>query len=72
MSTDIHDILIKGVHHWDENSLSPDSKQKEPKVIRKIHEQEVEFVKAWMKEWRGRGKWRMGDEWEDVRAVFGI
>jgi len=49
--------LIKGgVHHWDENGLE-DGKD-EPKRIRKIHEDEVEFVRAWMAEWRGKGKWR--------------
>ncbi|KAM0790107.1 hypothetical protein ACM66B_005434 [Microbotryomycetes sp. NB124-2] len=51
--------LIKGgVHHWDENGLV--DPEREPKEIRKIHREEVEFVKQWVKEWQDRGKWHTG------------
>ncbi|GJJ13198.1 hypothetical protein Clacol_007449 [Clathrus columnatus] len=43
--------LIKaGVHHWDENGLADPSA--EPDNIKKIHEDEVRFVKAWLREWK--------------------
>ncbi|THH10296.1 hypothetical protein EW146_g8421 [Bondarzewia mesenterica] len=43
--------LIPGaVHHWDENGLADNSA--EPVEIRAIHEQEVEFVTAWLKDFR--------------------
>lgn len=37
------------VHHYDENGLANHSA--EPPEIRAIHEQEVEFVKAWLEDW---------------------
>jgi hypothetical protein len=43
--------LSGGVHHWDENGLR-DSKC-EPKEIRQIHEEMIEFVKAWLEDWKG-------------------
>lgn len=43
-------------HHWDENGLV--NGVGEPKEIRKVHEAEVAFVREWMAEWKGRGKWR--------------
>ncbi|KAM0751280.1 hypothetical protein T439DRAFT_313583 [Meredithblackwellia eburnea MCA 4105] len=51
--------LIKGkaVHHWDENGRLDG---KEPPRIKKIHEEEVEFVKSWLADWKtkkGRGRW---------------
>jgi hypothetical protein len=56
-------ISLQGVHHWDENGLL--DREKEPKEIQKIHREEVEFVKAWLKEWKGRGKWKMDPSlWE--------
>lgn len=47
----------QGVHHWDENGRLDDDV---PKAIRKVHAEEIKFVKAWMKEWEGKGKWRTG------------
>jgi hypothetical protein len=38
------------VHHWDENGLVDHSA--EPPVIAAIHQQEVEFVKAWLADWK--------------------
>ncbi|GAA5844809.1 hypothetical protein JCM11251_002284 [Rhodosporidiobolus azoricus] len=49
-------VIKGGVHHWDENGLLPP--QSEPAEIAKIHEEEVEFVKEWMLEWKARGRWR--------------
>ncbi|PVF95215.1 peptidase S28 [Serendipita vermifera] len=43
--------LIKdGVHHHDQNGLK--NHTEEPEHIRVIHQQEIEFVKAWLKEWK--------------------
>jgi hypothetical protein len=47
----------QGVHHWDEGGLR--DPLREPKEIQKIHHEEIKFVKAWLKEWKGRGKWKM-------------
>lgn len=39
----------QGVHHWDENGRpSPP----EPEEIQRVHREEVEFVRAWLEEWR--------------------
>ncbi|KAK4050336.1 hypothetical protein OIO90_005129 [Microbotryomycetes sp. JL221] len=55
--------LIKGgVHHWDENGQS--NSTQEPHRIQKIHEQEIDFVKEWLIQWRDRGKWKTGP-WHD-------
>jgi len=43
--------LPGGVHHWDENGLR-DSKR-EPREIRQIHNEMIEFVKLWLKGWEG-------------------
>ncbi|CDO71761.1 hypothetical protein BN946_scf184920.g45 [Trametes cinnabarina] len=43
-------LIFQGVHHYDENGLADHSK--EPPQIRAIHEQEVEFVKAWLKDFK--------------------
>jgi hypothetical protein len=44
-------IMIKdAVHHFDENGLKDPSE--EPKRIRKVHQQEVEFVQSWVREWK--------------------
>ena len=40
-----------GVHHWDENGLGDG--EREPKEIREIHEEMIEFVKVWLKDWEG-------------------
>ncbi|GAA5821942.1 hypothetical protein JCM10212_005156 [Sporobolomyces blumeae] len=50
-------LIPGGVHHWDENGLADPSS--EPRKIRKIHRDEVKFVKAWLEEWKGRGKWKI-------------
>ncbi|TFY54686.1 hypothetical protein EVG20_g9606 [Dentipellis fragilis] len=43
--------LIPGaVHHWDENGLADHSA--EPSEIKTIHEQEVAFVQAWLKDFK--------------------
>ncbi|KAH9958388.1 peptidase S28 [Lactifluus volemus] len=42
-------IIPGGVHHWDENGLRKG--EKEPKKIRQIHSEMVEFVKAWLEDW---------------------
>lgn len=41
--------LSGGVHHWDENGLR--DSEREPKEIRQIHNEMIEFVKAWLKGW---------------------
>ncbi|CAL1716305.1 unnamed protein product [Somion occarium] len=47
--------LIEGaVHHWDENGISDHTA--EPPTIKAVHEQEVEFVKAWLKDFKRPGK----------------
>jgi len=43
-------LIPNGVHHWDENGLR-DPKQ-EPAEIEKIHREEVEFVKAWLQDFK--------------------
>ena len=43
--------LSGGVHHWDENGVKNTSE--EPDEIRRIHSEMIEFVKAWLDEWRG-------------------
>jgi hypothetical protein len=35
---------------------------KVPETVRTVHEQEVEFVKQWMVEWRGKGRWKTGPD----------
>jgi len=42
-------IIPGGVHHWDENGLMDGAR--EPKDIRQIHDETIEFVKAWLKDW---------------------
>ena len=42
--------LSGGVHHWDENGLR--DSEREPKEIRQIHEEMIEFVKVWLKDWQ--------------------
>ncbi|KAK3362495.1 peptidase S28 [Lasiosphaeria hispida] len=53
-------LLIKdGVHHWDENGLFPNETTAElpPPPIIEVQKAEVEFVNAWMEEWkRSRGR----------------
>jgi hypothetical protein len=42
--------LSGGVHHWDENGLR--DSEREPKEIRQIHNEMIEFVKVWLKGWK--------------------
>ncbi|KAH8099959.1 peptidase S28 [Cristinia sonorae] len=42
--------LPGAVHHWDENGLSDPSA--EPPLIQQIHKQQVDFVKAWLKDFK--------------------
>ncbi|KAI0247491.1 peptidase S28 [Lactifluus subvellereus] len=44
-------IIPGGIHHWDENGLRVG--EKEPREIRQIHDEMVEFVKAWLEDWEG-------------------
>ncbi|KAI3552936.1 serine carboxypeptidase S28 [Colletotrichum abscissum] len=46
-------LIDLGVHHWDENGLKPEDVTPDfpPASIKNVQAQEVEFVKAWMKEW---------------------
>ncbi|OCH94429.1 peptidase S28 [Obba rivulosa] len=43
-------LLSEAIHHYDENGLS--NHTAEPPVIQTIHAQEVEFVKAWLAEFK--------------------
>ncbi|KAH9855843.1 peptidase S28 [Lenzites betulinus] len=43
-------LIPKAVHHYDENGLADHSQ--EPPEIQAIHHQEVEFVKAWLKDFK--------------------
>jgi hypothetical protein len=43
-------MIKDAVHHFDENGLKDPSE--EPKRIRKVHQQEVEFVQSWLREWK--------------------
>ncbi|KAL8774583.1 MAG: hypothetical protein Q9209_000956 [Squamulea sp. 1 TL-2023] len=48
-------LLIKGaVHHWDENGLFPNETTATlpPAPVKEVQAQEVEFVKAWLEEFR--------------------
>jgi hypothetical protein len=42
-------MIEDAVHHFDENGLLDSAM--EPKRIRAIHKKEIEFVKAWLREW---------------------
>nr|XP_036581869.1 extracelular serine carboxypeptidase [Colletotrichum truncatum]KAF6790426.1 extracelular serine carboxypeptidase [Colletotrichum truncatum] len=46
-------LIPLGVHHWDENSVKDEDVTVDfpPDSIKEVQAQEVEFVKAWMKEW---------------------
>ncbi|PIL30738.1 hypothetical protein GSI_06906 [Ganoderma sinense ZZ0214-1] len=43
-------LIPTGVHHWDENGLADPSQ--EPAFIQTIHQQEIAFVKAWLKDFK--------------------
>ncbi|PSR83862.1 hypothetical protein PHLCEN_2v5571 [Hermanssonia centrifuga] len=43
-------LIPGGVHHYDENGLR--RRSDEPPQIRKIHEEIVEFVTEWLKDWK--------------------
>ncbi|KAI5450429.1 Serine carboxypeptidase S28 [Naganishia albida] len=45
-------LIPNAVHHFDENGLLDPSE--EPKRIRRVHAEEVEFVKSWLEQWRRR------------------
>ncbi|KAI0260905.1 peptidase S28 [Gloeopeniophorella convolvens] len=42
-------VIPGGVHHWDENGLRDGAQ--EPREIRTIHAEIVEFVGAWLEDW---------------------
>ena len=44
-------FISGGVHHWDQNGLVDG--EHEPKEIRQIHREMIEFVKVWLKDWEG-------------------
>ncbi|KAF8625999.1 hypothetical protein AX17_006722 [Amanita inopinata Kibby_2008] len=43
-------LIPNAVHHWDENGLADPSA--EPPQIQAIHQQEIEFVQAWLKDFK--------------------
>ncbi|POS75178.1 serine carboxypeptidase [Diaporthe helianthi] len=47
-------LIEDGVHHWDENGLFPNQTTAElpPAPVKEAQAQEVEFVKAWLEEWK--------------------
>lgn len=53
-------LLIEGaVHHWDENGLFPNETTAElpPEPVKEVQAMEVEFVKAWLEEFKsGKGR----------------
>lgn len=54
-------LIPGGVHHWDQNGSADLERASEPEAIRRVHEEEVEFVRRWVEEWREsrrRWKWR--------------
>ncbi|TVY45058.1 putative extracellular serine carboxypeptidase [Lachnellula occidentalis] len=56
-------ILIEGaVHHWDENGLFKNQTTAElpPKPVKDVQKEEIDFVKAWMVEWKQQNHWRRG------------
>ncbi|KZV92275.1 hypothetical protein EXIGLDRAFT_769142 [Exidia glandulosa HHB12029] len=59
------------VHHWDENGLP--NPADEPRRIREIHEQEVDFVTAWLKDFNASGADRLRAEirkqYEDIMRL---
>jgi hypothetical protein len=40
-------LIMRGVHHWDENSIAEGS---EPDDIRVVHREQIDFVRAWLLE----------------------
>lgn len=72
-------ILIGGgaVHHWDENGLQKSNDEGEgkhpensdsdlpPEDVKMTQDAEVEFVKAWIKEWRDERGLVEGDGWSE-------
>ncbi|GAA5977759.1 hypothetical protein JCM10908_005082 [Rhodotorula pacifica] len=61
-------LIPGGVHHWDENGSRDLRRESEPKAIRKVHEEEIRFVQAWLEEWERSRKWRWegGEEEEET------
>lgn len=50
-------VLIDwGVHHWDENALRDEVEGLPPRQVVEAQRQEVEFVKAWLKEFEREQK----------------
>ncbi|EIW65216.1 peptidase S28 [Trametes versicolor FP-101664 SS1] len=47
-------LIPLAVHHYDENGLADPSQ--EPPQIQAIHQQEIEFVKAWLKDFKAPSK----------------
>lgn len=43
-------LIPGGVHHWDENGLAESTK--EPAEIQKIHQEEITFVKEWLRDFK--------------------
>ncbi|KAL7421306.1 Serine carboxypeptidase S28 [Cryptotrichosporon argae] len=42
-------VIYDAIHHYDENGLA--SHEREPPRIRRIHELEIDFVRAWLEDW---------------------
>ncbi|KAF3767285.1 hypothetical protein M406DRAFT_61235 [Cryphonectria parasitica EP155] len=47
-------LIPDAVHHWDENGLFPNETTATlpPATIKDVHADEVQFVKAWVEEWK--------------------
>ena len=44
-------LLSGGVYYWDENRLRDG--ERESKEIREVHDEIIEFVEVWLKDWKG-------------------
>lgn len=61
-------ILIEGaVHHWDEFGPKPNATGSwlPPKNVQDVHQEEIRFVKLWLKEWAAEKAEREGEGVED-------
>ena len=60
------------MHHWDENGVFNNETTPElpPPPVKEVQEMEINFVKAWMAEWKKEkryGKWPGEPHCKDVR-----
>lgn len=57
-------LIDPGVHHWDENGVRNETQRRAglpPKQVAEVQQQEVDFVKAWLKEWQKQQKHHKGE-----------